>query len=130
MREELTVWGCEFLLDLYRNELAYADDVYAETGLAPEVKAYVRCNANKALMNLGLETMFPDEEINPIVMNGIRNEGTTCDFSRGKDRRTRSRRSRRSRTRRSCSDVPGEGRPALGRPGGIFGGGCPVCPVS
>lgn len=80
VREELAVWGYEFLLDLYHNELAYTDDVYADTGLAPEVKAYVRYNANKALMNLGFETMFPDEEVHPIVMNGIRNEGTTYDF--------------------------------------------------
>jgi ribonucleoside-diphosphate reductase beta chain len=79
-REELTLWGYEFLLDLYHNELAYTDEVYAETGLAPEVKAYVRYNANKALMNLGMDVMFPDEEVNPIVMNGIRNEGTTYDF--------------------------------------------------
>jgi len=80
VKEELTVWGYEFLLDLYHNELAYTNDVYAETGLAPEVKAYVRYNANKALMNLGMDVMFPDEEVNPIVMNGIRNEGTTYDF--------------------------------------------------
>lgn len=79
-QEELTVWGYELLLDLYRNEMAYTDDVYAETGLSPEVKSYLRFNANKALMNVGLEVMFPDEEVNPIVMNGIRNEGTTYDF--------------------------------------------------
>ncbi|GFR39292.1 ribonucleoside-diphosphate reductase subunit beta [Insulibacter thermoxylanivorax] len=80
LKEELTVWGYEFLLDLYHNELEYTNDVYAETGLGPEVKSYVRYNANKALMNLGLDAMFPDEEINPIVMNGIRNEGSTYDF--------------------------------------------------
>jgi len=80
LKEELKVWGYEFLLDLYHNELEYTDDVYAETGLGPEVKSFVRYNANKALMNLGLDTMFPDEEINPIVMNGIRNEGSTYDF--------------------------------------------------
>lgn len=79
-KEELTVWGYEFLLDLYHNEIAYTNDVYAETGLGPEVKAYVRYNANKALMNLGMDVMFPDEEVNPIVMNGIRNEGSTYDF--------------------------------------------------
>ena len=79
-QDELKLWGYEFLLDLYQNEMKYTDDVYAETGLSPDVKAYVRYNANKALMNLGLDTMFPDEEINPIVMNGIRNEGSTYDF--------------------------------------------------
>lgn len=79
-QEELTVWGYEYLLDLYHNEIEYTNDLYAETGLGPEVKSYVRYNANKALMNLGFEVMFPDEEINPIVMNGIRNEGSTYDF--------------------------------------------------
>ncbi|WP_146552863.1 MULTISPECIES: class 1b ribonucleoside-diphosphate reductase subunit beta [Rummeliibacillus] len=79
-QDELKVWGYELLLDLYENEMKYTDDIYAETGLSPEVKAYVRYNGNKALMNLGLDTMFPEEEINPIVMNGIRNEGSTYDF--------------------------------------------------
>jgi len=79
-QEELKLWGYEFLLDLYQNEMKYTEDLYAETGLSPEVKAYVRYNANKALMNLGLETMFPDEEVNPIVMNGIANTGSTYDF--------------------------------------------------
>lgn len=79
-QDELKIWGYELLLDLYQNEMKYTDDIYAETGLSPDVKAYVRYNANKALMNLGLDTMFPEEEINPIVMNGIRNEGSTYDF--------------------------------------------------
>lgn len=79
-QDELKVWGYELLLDLYQNEMKYTDDVYAETGLSPEVKKYVRYNANKALMNLGLDTMFPEEEVNPVVMNGIRNEGSTYDF--------------------------------------------------
>lgn len=79
-QDELKIWGYELLLDLYQNEMKYTDDIYAETGLSPDVKAYVRYNANKALMNLGLDTMFPDEEVNPIVMNGIRNEGSTYDF--------------------------------------------------
>ena len=79
-QDELTLWAYEFLLDLYNNEEKYTDDIYAETGLSPEVKKYVRYNANKALMNLGLDVMFPEEEVNPIVMNGIRNEGSTYDF--------------------------------------------------
>ena len=79
-QQELTLWGYEYLLDLYQNEMKYTDDLYAETGLSPEVKKYVRYNANKALMNLGLDTMFPDEEVNPVVMNGISNTGSTYDF--------------------------------------------------
>ncbi len=79
-QESLQLWGYELLLDLYQNEMKYTEDIYAETGLSPEVKAYVRYNANKALMNVGFEAMFPEEEVNPIVMNGIRNEGSTYDF--------------------------------------------------
>lgn len=79
-QEQLKIWGYEFLLELYQNEMKYTDDLYAETGLSPEVKAYVRYNANKALMNIGFDPMFPDEEVNPIVMNGIANTGSTYDF--------------------------------------------------
>lgn len=79
-KQELTLWGYEFLLDLYQNEMKYTEDLYAETGLSPEVKKYVRYNANKALMNLGFETMFPEEEVNPVVMNGITNTGSNYDF--------------------------------------------------
>lgn len=32
------------------------------------------------MQNLGLPTMFPEEQVNPIVMNGILNEGSTYDF--------------------------------------------------
>jgi len=80
VQEALAGWGYEFLLDLYHHELDYTRDVYAETGLVPEVKRFVRYNANKALMNLGMDTMFPEEEVNPIVMNGIRSGGSTYDF--------------------------------------------------
>lgn len=79
-QDELKVWGYELLLDLYENELKYTDDLYATTGISAKVKSYVRYNANKALMNLGLDTMFPEEEVDAIVMNGIRTESVTHDF--------------------------------------------------
>ena len=79
-QNHLTSWAYELLLDLYQNEEKYTDDLYAETGLSPEVKKYVRYNANKACMNIGLDPLFEEEEINPVVMNGIRNEGSTYDF--------------------------------------------------
>ncbi|MEW9577348.1 class 1b ribonucleoside-diphosphate reductase subunit beta [Bacillus toyonensis] len=79
-QDELKLWGYELVLDLYHNEMLYTDNVYAATDLSPEVKEYVHYNANKALMNVGFEPMFSEEEVNPIVMNGIRNEGSTYDF--------------------------------------------------
>ncbi|HZG82339.1 MAG TPA: class 1b ribonucleoside-diphosphate reductase subunit beta [Brevibacillus sp.] len=69
------------LLDrLHENEMAYTTELYSEIGLTEEVQAYVRYNANKALMNLGLEPSFPEEEVNPIVLNGIRTHTKQHDF--------------------------------------------------
>jgi ribonucleoside-diphosphate reductase beta chain len=79
-KDKLKVWGYEFLYDLYENEMKYTEDIYSDIGLASEVKKYVRFNANKALMNIGLDKMFDDESIDPIVMNGIRTDSVTHDF--------------------------------------------------
>lgn len=79
-QSELKVWAYEFLYDLYQNEMKYTEEIYSDIGLASEVKKYVRYNANKALMNLGLDKMFDDETIDPIVMNGIRTDSVTHDF--------------------------------------------------
>lgn len=65
---------------LHDNEEAYTEKVYRSIGLVEEVKAYVRYNANKAMMNLGFEPIFPDEDINPIVMNGISTHTRQHDF--------------------------------------------------
>lgn len=79
-QNELKTWAYEFLYDLYRNETKYTEELYSEIGLAAEVKKYIRYNANKALMNVGLDKMFDDEVIDPIVMNGIRTDSVTHDF--------------------------------------------------
>jgi ribonucleoside-diphosphate reductase beta chain len=65
---------------LHSNEEAYTEEIYSAIGLADEVKTFLRYNANKAWMNLGLEPMFPEEEINPIVQNGIRTQTKQHDF--------------------------------------------------
>ncbi|GIP16786.1 ribonucleoside-diphosphate reductase subunit beta [Paenibacillus montaniterrae] len=70
----------DLLLELYENEVIYTDELYSPLGLQDEVKAYVRYNANKALMNLGLEPHFPEEPINPIVFNGISTHTKQHDF--------------------------------------------------
>lgn len=73
-----TVYG--LLRFLHANEEEYTDGLYAEIGLADEVKAYLRYNANKAMSILGFDPLFPDEEINPIVFNGIRTHTKQHDF--------------------------------------------------
>jgi ribonucleoside-diphosphate reductase beta chain len=70
----------ELLDDLHSNEMLYTDELYAPIGLQEEVKKYIRYNANKALQNLGFDTYYPEEEINPIVMNGISTNTKVHDF--------------------------------------------------
>jgi ribonucleoside-diphosphate reductase beta chain len=68
------------LEELYDIELSYSNEIYSPIGLANEVQSYVRYNVNKAFMNLGLEPLFEDESINPIVLNGIRTHTKQHDF--------------------------------------------------
>ncbi|WP_341282004.1 class 1b ribonucleoside-diphosphate reductase subunit beta [Paenibacillus sp. FSL H8-0537] len=70
----------QLLNDLYENEVLYTDSLYSPLGLEEEVKTYVRYNANKALMNLGFDGVFPDEPVNPIVFNGISTHTKQHDF--------------------------------------------------
>lgn len=73
-------WYAETLQTLYRNELAYTDVLYADVDLAGDVKRFIRFNFNVLADNLALERTFPDEDINPLVQNGIGARGTTHDF--------------------------------------------------
>lgn len=65
---------------LQQNEEAYTEQIYTTIGLQSEVKSFVRYNANKALMNLGLDPIFPEEEVNPIVLNGLSTRTKQHDF--------------------------------------------------
>lgn len=79
-QEELKDWAVSFLSELYDNEVCYTDDVYGEVGLTADVKKFVRYNANKALMNLGFDPHFEEEEVNPIVLNGLSTKTKSFDF--------------------------------------------------
>ncbi|WP_379968976.1 class 1b ribonucleoside-diphosphate reductase subunit beta [Ectobacillus sp. sgz5001026] len=70
----------ELLLTLYENEKLYTEEIYTSIGLVDEVNAFVRYNANKALMNLGLDPYFEEEDVNPIVLNGLRTDTKNHDF--------------------------------------------------
>ncbi|WP_152396446.1 class 1b ribonucleoside-diphosphate reductase subunit beta [Paenibacillus guangzhouensis] len=70
----------ELLEQLQANEESYTDTIYTAIGLAADVKSFVRYNANKALMNLGLEPKFEEEEVNPIVLNGLSTKTKQHDF--------------------------------------------------
>ena len=60
-REELKNFAFDLLMELYDNEARYTEELYAETGWVDDVKAFLCYNANKALMNLGYEALFPPE---------------------------------------------------------------------
>jgi len=68
------------LMQLYDNEVEYTKEIYEAVGLVDDVNLFLRYNANKALMNLGLDTYFADEPINPIIENGLRTETKNHDF--------------------------------------------------
>ena len=65
---------------LHRLEEAYTAELYASVGLADEVMRFVRYNANKAFMNLGLDPVFAEEPVNPVVLSGIRTHTKQHDF--------------------------------------------------
>lgn len=79
---EVQSWAYNLLYDLYENECHYTEYLYDEVGWTEDVKVFLRYNANKALMNLGLSPLFPDsvEDVNPIVINGLSTGTTNQDF--------------------------------------------------
>ena len=58
-RDDLKDYTFSLLYELYDNEVQYTQDLYDGVGLTEDVKKFLHYNANKALMNLGYEAMFP-----------------------------------------------------------------------
>jgi ribonucleoside-diphosphate reductase beta chain len=70
----------ELLDELNSNETAYTKELYEILGLQDEVIKFTRYNANKAFQNLGFDPPYPEEEINPIVQNGLSTKTKQHDF--------------------------------------------------
>ncbi|EHL96641.1 class 1b ribonucleoside-diphosphate reductase subunit beta [Lentilactobacillus parafarraginis] len=81
-QEDLKNWLYDLLYKLYANEEKYTHLLYDQTGWTEDVLTFIRYNANKALMNLGQDPLFPDtaEDVNPVVMNGISTSTANHDF--------------------------------------------------
>ncbi|TVP85340.1 MAG: class 1b ribonucleoside-diphosphate reductase subunit beta [Acholeplasmataceae bacterium] len=79
-QEELKGWMFNLLHTLYREQAELVETIYDPVELAHDVKIFVRYNANKALMNLGFEPVYPNEEVNPVVLNGLNTETKTMDY--------------------------------------------------
>ena len=85
-RQELKDYTFELLFELYDNETDYTEALYDEVGLSEDVKKFLRYNANKALMNLGYEAMFPKDEtdVNPAILSALSpNADENHDFFSG-----------------------------------------------
>ncbi|CAK8054765.1 class 1b ribonucleoside-diphosphate reductase subunit beta [Eupransor demetentiae] len=82
---ELQSWMYDLLYDLYENEMKYTALLYDGLGWTDDVASFLRYNANKALMNMGQDPLFPDtaEDVNPVVMNGISTSTANHDFFSG-----------------------------------------------
>ena len=78
----------ELLNALMANEINYVKNIYGEVdslktkGIIDEVIKFMQYNANTALTNLGYEPKYDvkENDINPIVLNGLSTETKTHDF--------------------------------------------------
>jgi ribonucleoside-diphosphate reductase beta chain len=85
-RAEIKDYTFSLMYELYDNEVQYTQDLYDGVGLTEDVKKFLHYNANKALMNLGYEAMFPASvtNVNPAILSALSpNADENHDFFSG-----------------------------------------------
>ena len=85
-QEEIRSFAYTLLMEMYDNEAKYTADLYDPMGLTEDVKAFLRYNGNKALMNLGFDALFPKEtcNVNPAILSALSpNSDENHDFFSG-----------------------------------------------
>ena len=84
-RAELKDFAFSMMLDLYDVETKYTEELYDGIGLTEDVKKFLHYNANKALMNLGYEALFPPQacEVNPAILAALSPDSENHDFFSG-----------------------------------------------
>lgn len=86
-KQHLQEWTYDLLMELYENEVKYTHYVYDPLGqkITDDVLMFLRYNANKALMNLGYESLFPAEmtRVSPAVMSSLTLDSENHDFFSG-----------------------------------------------
>ena len=85
-RDEIKDYTFSLLYELYDNETNYTQSLYDSVGLSEDVKKFLHYNANKALMNLGYEAMFPSSvtNVNPAILSALSpNADENHDFFSG-----------------------------------------------
>ena len=72
-QEEIKIYAYELLHELYDNEVRYTEALYDDVGLTEDVKKFLHYNANKALMNLGFEALFPASvtDVSPAILAAL-----------------------------------------------------------
>lgn len=72
-KQEMKDFAFSLLFDLYNIECKYTEDLYDAIRLTEDVKVFLHYNANKALMNLGFEPLFPPEvcRVNPAILAAL-----------------------------------------------------------
>lgn len=85
-RAEMQEYTYDLLMELYNNETKYTANLYDEVGLTEDVKKFLQYNANKALMNLGYDPLFPKEtaDVSPAILSALSpNADENHDFFSG-----------------------------------------------
>lgn len=127
-RQEIKDFAFDLLLELYDNEAKYTEDLYDGVGLTEDVKQFLHYNANKALMNLGYEALFPAEacRVNPAILSALSpNADENHDFFPVPARPMSSARRLRPKTKTGISETgmsEGPAKAIAGSPPGSQGG--------
>lgn len=85
-QDELRGFALDLLMELFDNEEKFTADLYDPVGLTEDVKKFLRYNANKALMNLGFDALFPADttDVNPAILAQLAPDANeTHDFFSG-----------------------------------------------
>jgi ribonucleoside-diphosphate reductase beta chain len=72
-RIEIKNFAYDFLMELYDVESEYTESLYDGIGWTNDVKAFLHYNANKALMNLGFDPIFPADicKVDPAILSAL-----------------------------------------------------------
>jgi ribonucleoside-diphosphate reductase beta chain len=85
-QQEIKEFAYSLLMELYDNEVKYTADLYDGVGLTEDVKKFLHYNANKALMNLGFDPLFPKEatDVSAAILSSLSpNSDENHDFFSG-----------------------------------------------
>ena len=85
-QNEIRDFTYTLLMELYDIETKYTGQLYDGVNLSEEVKVFLHYNANKALMNLGFEPLFPPDicKVNPAILSALSpNADENHDFFSG-----------------------------------------------